>query len=178
MLQAAIDLIAEGGVQAVSHWAVAARAGLPASTVGYFFAAIDDLTAEAVRMYMAREMAAYRDLAREAGTLDKLVDLVGHRAVDVRLALAQVGVYLEAARNPALRGAAVEILSGFRALAGELLQSLDHPRAAAAAPAVVALLDGFMLAQLADPEAPIDPDALIEAIRALVMGFLLTWSTP
>jgi DNA-binding transcriptional regulator YbjK len=173
LLQAAIELIAEGGLQCVTHRAVAARAGLPSSTVGYFFDSIDDLAAEALRAYMEREMADYRELGRAAGSVDRLVRLVGHRAVNVQLALAQVSSYLEAARNPAMREPAVQILDGFRTLAADLLRSIGHPHPEAVSPAMVALLDGFMLAQLADRDTPLDPAVLIDAVYSLLTGFLL-----
>jgi DNA-binding transcriptional regulator YbjK len=173
LLRAAVELVAEGGLRAVTHRAVAARAGLPASTTGYFFSSIDDLAAEALRVYAEREMADYRKLGHAAADIEQLLHAVGHRAVNPQLALAQVSIYLEASRNAAMRKPVAEVLDGFRANAEQILRALGHPRAAAAGPAIVALLDGFMLAQLAKPDTPLDPDALIEAIRALLAGFLL-----
>ncbi|MFI5426371.1 TetR/AcrR family transcriptional regulator [Aeromicrobium sp. UC242_57] len=43
LLDAAIDLFAEGGSRAITHRAVAARAGLPSATTTYYFESIDEL---------------------------------------------------------------------------------------------------------------------------------------
>lgn len=174
LLRAAVELIAEGGLPAITHRAVAARAGLPPSTTGYFFASIDDLATEALRVYAEREITDYLDFAREAaGDADRLLEVVGNRAVDPQLALAQVSIYLEARRNPALREPVGEVVERFRATADALLRSIGFPDATAASPAVVALLDGFMLQHLATPDHPLSADSLITAIRALLTGFLL-----
>ncbi|MCU1680529.1 MAG: transcriptional regulator, TetR family [Amycolatopsis sp.] len=174
LLRAAVELIAEGGPQAITHRAVAARAGLASSTAGYFFASIDDLAAEALLAYTEREIDDYLSFAREAaGDLERLLDVVGHRAVDPRLALAQVSIYLEARRNPALRQPVSEAVDRFRHSTEEVLRSVGFPHADTASPAFVALLDGFMLQHLAKPDDPPTADELIAAIRALFTGFLL-----
>jgi DNA-binding transcriptional regulator YbjK len=174
LLEAAVDLMAEGGMPAITHRAVAARAGVPASTAGYFFASIDDLAAEALRVFTNRAMADYRKVAEANPDIEQLIEVIARRGVDPRLAMAQVTAYIEARRTPAMREPAAEALDGFRRGAEEILRAAGLPSAAAASPAFVALLDGFMLAHLAKPDSPLDPDMLIEALSALFAGFLLT----
>lgn len=173
LLKAAVELMAEGGPPAITHRAVAARAGLPASTTGYFFASIDELTTEALRVYTERSIEDYRALAGEAaGSPERLPAVFGRRVVDPQLALAQVSIYLEAQRNPALREPVREAVDRFRDNATEILRTFGFPHASTAGPAFVALLDGFMLQHLAKPDDPPAPEELIHALQALYVGFL------
>ena len=48
LLAAAIELFAEGGSRAITHRAVAGRAGLPPASTTYYFETIDDLIREAL----------------------------------------------------------------------------------------------------------------------------------
>lgn len=48
LLDAAVDLIAERGLEGLSHRLVAARANVSSSTPGYFFTSIDALVGAAV----------------------------------------------------------------------------------------------------------------------------------
>lgn len=178
LLKAAAELIAEGGIDAVTHRAVATRAGLPPSTTGYFFDSIDDLTAEALRVYTERAVAEYVELRRSAiqddgGDSDRLIRAVARRRSAPEEALSQVSLYLEANRNLKLRVAVTNALDGYRHFAAESLAAVGLPRAEAVGPAFVALFDGFTLHELARPDAPKSDEGLIEAVDALLVGFLL-----
>ncbi|MET9633623.1 TetR family transcriptional regulator [Lentzea sp. NPDC006480] len=174
LLQAAAELIAEGGLHAVTHRAVAARAGLPSSTAGYFFASINDLAAEALRVRVQQTVKDFLELIDSAVDADGLTNAVGHLAVDRQVELTQVSLYLEAGRNPALRGPVAEAMEINRGLAEKLLTSVGLPNAAVASSAFVALFQGFMLQHLATPDSPPSPDDLVDALRALLAGYLLT----
>lgn len=174
LLQAAVELMAEGGVSTVTHRAVAARAGLPPSTPGYYFASIDDLAAEALREYAERAIAEYRERAAAATDADALIKAVATLTFDAPRELAQITTYLEASRNPAMRGPVAEVLGAYRQLAEDLLAAIGLPDAATASSAFVALFDGFTLQHLAQPDAPSDVDVLIEAMQAMLAGYLLT----
>jgi len=173
-----VELLAEGGIEAVTHRTVAARAGLPPSTIGYFFASIYDLAAEALRVYTARSIEEFVDLAdasarRQAGRVDALIDAVAHHQADPRLALAQVSIYLEAARSRQLREPVAEAVEAYRQLTEQLLRMVGVPRAERASAAFQALLDGFMLHRLAKPDDPPSPDVVVDAMESLLVGFLL-----
>jgi DNA-binding transcriptional regulator YbjK len=179
LLQAAVELLAEGGMLAVSHRAVAARAGLPPSTPGYFFSSIDELAAEALRVFTEREISDYRELARSAADdggldLDRLVRAAANRPVPVQAALAQVTIYLEAQRNPRLRVAVGEVLDAYRELTAELLRLVGAPDDKAVSSAFQALTDGIMLQHLAKPDDPPSPEVAAQALAALAAGFLLS----
>lgn len=174
LIEAAADLIAEGGVQAVTHRAVAARAGLPPSTTGYFFASINDLAAEALRIRVRRTVDDFLGLIATTTDADSLLHAVGHLAIDQQVELTQVSLYLEASRNPAMRQPVAEAVNAHRELAEQLLRTIGLPDAAAASPAFVALFQGFMLRHLATPDDPPAPEQLTDALYALLAGYLLT----
>src|SRR6476620_7597038 len=64
LLEAAAELAAELGAGAVTHRAVAARAGVPLSTTSYFFSSIDELVTEALRPSAPARVADFDDAER------------------------------------------------------------------------------------------------------------------
>ena len=60
LVEAAADLMLEGGFEAVRHRAVAQRACLPLASTTYYFDSLDDLIARAVELSGSREMDAMR----------------------------------------------------------------------------------------------------------------------
>lgn len=61
LLDAGIELLTEGGFAAVSHRAVAERAGLPLAATTYYFRSRDDLIAAAFELMVDRDLAATRE---------------------------------------------------------------------------------------------------------------------
>jgi DNA-binding transcriptional regulator YbjK len=61
LLDAGIGLLAEGGFAAISHRAVAERAGLPLAATTYYFRSRDDLIAAAFELMVDRDLAATRE---------------------------------------------------------------------------------------------------------------------
>jgi DNA-binding transcriptional regulator YbjK len=178
ILQAAVELVADSGVQSVSHRAVAARAGLPSSTVGYFFKSIDDLVIEALRIYISQGVGEFLDLAPVVArtgklSVDGMIEAVALHRADPTLAMAQVTMYLEASRNVHLREPVADAVEAFRQVAERLLRLGGLPAASAASTAFHALLDGFMLHHLAKPDEPPATETMIDAMQALLVGFLL-----
>lgn len=173
LLHAAVELIGEGGMDAISHRAVAARAGLPSSTTGYFFASIDDLAAEALRVYAERAVADYLKIASTPMGLDDLLQGISRLPFDPQFERSQITIYLEGGRNAALREPVGRVVDGYRRVAEQLLETIGLPSAKQASPAFVALFDGFTLQRLARPDAPPTTDQLVEALYALLVGFLV-----
>jgi DNA-binding transcriptional regulator YbjK len=174
LLAAAVDVVVESGIAGATHRAVAARAGLPASTTSYFFPSIDALVEEALAGVVARVLArvqALRDL--EPGSpgevVEALVELAA--AAPPRDVLVQFDAYLEAARRPALRPGVQTALRAFEDAAEQLLRRAGVPDPRVAARAFVALLDGFALHRTAWPRPDDDPAALARGVRALAAGF-------
>lgn len=59
-MSAAVALLAEGGFVAISHRAVAARAGLPLAATTYYYRSRDDLVTHAFARLVERELRAWR----------------------------------------------------------------------------------------------------------------------
>jgi TetR/AcrR family transcriptional regulator, regulator of biofilm formation and stress response len=189
LLRAAVELIAEGGVRAVTHRAVAGRARVPLAATTYYFESIQHLTEEALRRHVTERVRELNKLAEAAANGSRTADQVARRFVTALLArdrdatIAQFEVFLEAARNPALRESVTEALDTFEQLAYLTLSGLGARRPVQAAAAFVAVVNGFALNGLARPRPPEDDAAdLLEAMRALFIfqimddGELARWN--
>jgi DNA-binding transcriptional regulator YbjK len=174
LLGAAVALIAEGGVRSVTHRAVAARAHVPLAATTYYFESIQQLTEEALRRHVTERVSELNKLADAAANGSRTAEQIARRFVKALLArdrestIAQFEVFLEAARNPALRQSVTEALDTFERLACVTLAALGARRPAQAAGAFVATVNGFLLNGLARPRPlQADTEDLLEAMRAL-----------
>jgi DNA-binding transcriptional regulator YbjK len=177
LLRAAIELLAEGGARALTHRAVAARAGLPVASTTYYFESIQQLTDEALSLHVAERVAeldAIVAAAVEGGRSPeevgaRVAESLADRAADV--IVAQFELYLEAARNPALRPTVAEALAAFEAYTVGALKTLGAHDPEAWAPTFVALFDGFALHRIARPRPRDDELGLLRAaVRALFIA--------
>lgn len=176
LLDATIDVIHERGMSGVTHRAVAARAGVPASSTTYFFSSLDDLIGEAVESMMVAEIARISELEEAVDsdrltrdeTIDRFVELV--RRQPERDVTAQFEVYLFASHHPRLQHYVTGIRDAMHRVSTAVLASrgvLD-PHAGAA---LIALVDGFALHRIASAGAE-NYAALHRALHAIVNGFL------
>ncbi|WP_409497312.1 TetR/AcrR family transcriptional regulator [Amycolatopsis sp. cmx-11-12] len=179
LLRAAMQLICDGGVKAVTHRAVSARAGLPQAAAGYYFATSEELIAEALRFHIHERIEIVRDLLADVVRDAESVLEVGERLTQALVAgkfgvtVAQYELYMEAARNPAMRAVVDEAMRAFETSAAPLLASLgiaDSPRAAKA---FMALLDGLALHRLANPQ-PAEED--VELTKRSLQGLFLAFA--
>lgn len=183
LLEACLALFAEGGARAVTHRAVAARAGLPSATTVYYFASIDDLLREALRHHVGQWVAAMEELAAAdpAGLRGLLTDADHATAIvstvfavrDVETAGTELAIYLGAARDPALRDDAAEALRLAEGLVRGLLDALGVRDAAEVAAAVVALVLGSAVRRQSGQHAePDEARLLARALRDLLAANL------
>jgi len=179
LLRAALELISEGGARAVTHRAVSARAGLPPASTTYYFDSIQQLTQEALRLHVAERVAELEALS-DAAARGRSVEEIARRFADSLAGrsrpamVSQFEVYLEAARNPALRESVNQALDAFERLAESVLASLGARRPREAAEAFVALLDGFALHRIARQRAESDSAVLFEAMRSLFVSQVMS----
>ena len=155
ILAAALRVIAERGVAATTHRAVAEAAGVPASTTTYYFRSLDELLDDALLLFVREEAERLRALAsdlegRRAPAAEVARVLVaelraGHGKNDV----AQFELYLEASRRPSLRQAARASLDLYADVAEAALRAAGSPRPEEGARVFVALLDGLGLYRIA-----------------------------
>jgi DNA-binding transcriptional regulator YbjK len=175
LLEAALRVIARDGIGGVTHRAVAAEAGVPASATTYFFDSLDHLVVEAVRWAVGEELARLEaireEVARTDAPVDALIDLVVDQLErdDAQHTVAQFEIYLHASRVPELQPAVAEIVGATVAVAEHALR-LGGTTDPAAGIAVTALVDGLSLHRLAAP-SPQQLIALRHGLRALAVGF-------
>lgn len=177
LLAAAVEVTAEVGVAGVTHRAVTEKAGLPLTTVGYFFDSIDALTEEALRVYTDADadaqVALAEALAEAHSTPDEIAAALSSAAAPRSPETpALFEAYLHAARHPEFRDAAARALDAARRVAAAGVRAAGAPEPDAAAPAFTALAHGLALHEMAVP-GTLPPDSVHAAFRALFLGFLL-----
>jgi DNA-binding transcriptional regulator YbjK len=179
-LDAAAELAAEIGAGAVTHRAVAARAGVPLSTTSYFFSSIDELVTEALRQGATERVSDF-DAAERAAILsvDVPINAVIDAVVDEALAASpnaegsQVEFYLAAGRQPELQPEASAIVERFSERVAAQLERTGAVRPNEAAWAITALGDGAMLHRLAHVDID-HRERLLGGLRMLVAAAMLT----
>ena len=162
LLDAVLRVVAEAGVDAVTHRRVAAVAGLPLASTTYWFESKEEMLTEALERAADRDIERLRALlgetpAHAAEPLGLAVGAIlgpGGDAGQTRAwLLATYTLMLEAARRPALRevmrrwtDAYMEALPPLLAAAGS-----RHPRSDAEL--LLAAADGLLVDQLASDDA-------------------------
>ncbi len=158
ILDAALRVVAAGGIDAVTHRRVAAEAGVALGSTTYYFGSRDEILLEAFRHYIANNSAMVAALAsgyprRDLDSfLDLLVAATRRQFEDSAMVLAEYELILLAARNPEL---AEEYRAWQRTLVGhvaERLEQLGAERPVDAGRTLVAALRGFELDRLARAE--------------------------
>ncbi|WP_121254545.1 TetR/AcrR family transcriptional regulator [Nocardioides ferulae] len=178
LVEAAIEVIAERGLEGVTHRSVAARAGVPLSTTSYFFGSLDELIGAAVTEIADRVRASVDAVVADAagGALDRrelaerLVRLLA--AASPQLVLVQFEAYLATSRRPDLRPAVRAIMLGFEEATAAALAAVGVADAPGAARQFVAVIDGFALHRIAWPRDDEDADALASALTRLLESYL------
>jgi DNA-binding transcriptional regulator YbjK len=172
ILQATLQLIGEQGIGAVTNRAVAERAGVSPGSLTYHFASQTELLRESLLRFVTLEAQRLEALAdglegttADLGEVAAAVQAVVQNA-DRREQLAQMELYLQAARDPELRDVADRAFAAYDGAARAVLTALGVADPEPLVAATIALVDGFELRRLA-LEVPADP-ALVEALSALV----------
>ena len=147
LVEAAAAIVVAAGPGALTHRAVAARAGVPLGATTYYFADLADLTGAAGRLLMARWAAHARSVADSgAGGPEALVAAVLPPGDDAAV-LGHYEHLLGAARVPALAAA-------YRAARAELDDAVGRVLAAGGVPrdpaVALAVVDGAAVAALSE----------------------------
>lgn len=111
--RAAITVVAERGVEKVTHRAVAAEAGVPLGSTTYHFANLDDLLAVALRQAADDNVAQLQEWANSLEAHEDfaaaLTDLVLHYLdAERQRTVVEHELYVAALHRPALRQASTE----------------------------------------------------------------------
>lgn len=113
IVDAAVGLVSEVGVQGLTHRAVAAAAGVPLGSTTYHFATRDDLVEAALTRALARWRVDLDAWAEEVVATDDLATAVADWHVTATTtrrdrAIVEYELYVAALRQPALQRLAVE----------------------------------------------------------------------
>ncbi len=178
LVEAAAELLVEGGFDAIRHRAVAERAGLPLSSTTYYFDSLDELVAGAVEHHGRGELVRGRALlaalpARPRGVgsvIDLVLDqLLGPSAGDrdAELVLLRYERLVATFRRPYLRPLMHTLGAELRGLLRQVLDrsgiEVDERRVEH----LIALVDGAVVNALIE----IDPDPRAAA-RHMLREFL------
>jgi DNA-binding transcriptional regulator YbjK len=180
LLRAAAELAAELGAGAVTHRAVAARAGVPLSTTSYFFSSIDELVTEALLAGAAERVADFDAAERAAvATMDRPITAVIDAAVDGVLAASRttegdlIELYLASGRQPELREETTASAIRSARRIGQHLAQYEAERPDEVSWAIKAFIDGATLHRVA--ELDIDHrEQITTGMRLLVAAAMLT----
>ncbi|MDO8212910.1 TetR/AcrR family transcriptional regulator [Conexibacter sp. CPCC 206217] len=154
LLEAALVVIDQRGVQATTHRAVAEAAGVPLATTTYYFESIDHLLEEALLLFVSEEAARLRALAEQLRDTSaapiEIAEMFARELAEgspwpVPLKRVQWELYLEASRRPRLQAAAQQCVAMYVQVAEAALRAAGAPRATAGARLFVAMTDGLGL---------------------------------
>jgi TetR/AcrR family transcriptional regulator, regulator of biofilm formation and stress response len=173
ILDAAITVLGQEGLSALTHRRVATEAGLPLAATTYWFASKEDLLLNAFRRAADRDIARVRRVAAEAegkDVADALADVLGAELADGRTALvACFTMWVEAARRPELRAIEAEWTEAYENVIAGLLRAAGSTDARGDARILTATLDGLLLGLLARGGAALDArEELRPQLRRLV----------
>jgi DNA-binding transcriptional regulator YbjK len=179
LMEAALRLIGRGGLDSVTHRAVAGEAGVSLGAVTHHFASRDELIDRTLRFVIAREVARLRDLVlglqRKAFDVQAWLEaLVGWYADDLKrdaeTHVACYDVFLAAARNAKYRSVIGELRETWRSSAELALRAAGSDAPEAHAAIFVSALIGLLLQQLALPRRDFRADGvavLLELVNRL-----------
>jgi AcrR family transcriptional regulator len=190
LADAALDVVADGGMRALTHRAVDARAGFPAGTTSAYFRTREALVvglADRISDLDQRDLAelgllAGGDLMGGAGApppVPAVLELVAERMAALahhlmttagRRSLVRYACLLETTHRPALRGM-LRHAEAARAQSAQLLTWAGAARPEESARTLVAAVDGLILDGVLDPSAP-DLARTRRAVRRLLNAAL------
>jgi len=176
---AALELFSEGGARSVTHRSVAAQAGVPAATVGYYFGSIDELMYRAFEENFARwiaDMGTYVAPGESEHTFDELLSFLGLSSNDdeLRLNIRMTRLFLSASDDERLRPLVAEAVLAIEGAIETLLRRAGLPHARETARAIAAMVGGCAMRIAARRDRAEDENALMRrAIHQLVAASML-----
>jgi DNA-binding transcriptional regulator YbjK len=175
LLQTTLRLIADQGIDAVSHRSVADAAGVPLGSTTYWFASRQEMLREALEHFARLEIENLRQhldgvlgkrLSRKR-LVDEFTDLLVPQLGEARWrTIAQYAFLEEAARQPELEAVCREWTAAWEEALIEVFESLAAPDPQLEARMFLAMLDGLLLGQLAAPDPDVEGNVLRPALQA------------
>ncbi|MDO8185775.1 TetR family transcriptional regulator [Conexibacter sp. JD483] len=184
LLEAALVVIDQRGVQATTHRAVAEAARVPLATTTYYFESIDHLLEDALLLFVSEEAARLRSLAEQLRGVTmaplEIATLFARELAEgspwpVPLKRVQWELYLEASRRPRLQAAAQQCVATYAEVTEAALEAAGSPRPAEGARLFVAMTDGLGLHNsFAASGAEHSPEELAGALLELFIPFAMS----
>jgi AcrR family transcriptional regulator len=175
ILRSTLEIIADGGVAAVTNRRVASSARVSLGSLTYHFESQTQLLRESLLLYVEEETArrerVARDLAAEEPGVERVAEAVARLAAmpaDVPRQIAELELHLHAARDPQLREASLRCFQAHEQIATAALAAVGIPNSELHAATVVALMTGLAVRRLAAGGGHAQETA--EALLALVRG--------
>ncbi|RZS41399.1 TetR family transcriptional regulator [Herbihabitans rhizosphaerae] len=171
LVDAAAELLVEGGFDAIRHRAIAERAGLPLASTTYYFDSLDDLITAAAEAQGRAELADGRRKLEELATrqrgVDTLVDLVLDQLLgedsDAEAVLLRYERLVATGRRPYLRPLMRTLGAELRGLLRDVFERSGMPMDATRLEQIIALVDGAVVNALIE----VNPDPRAAAARML-----------
>jgi AcrR family transcriptional regulator len=176
LLDAAISVLGEGGIHALTHRAVDTAAGLPAGSTSNHFRTRDALLSAVVERFAARERAnweeiAVRDYPTTPHELARALTDFAHEATGPQrtLTLARYAILVEAGIRPPLRAKLLAAGARVNAWVINWLRVAGSADPVRDAPVIMNHWTGLVLHELAIPDPAFDPSAQIMALVTSVI---------
>jgi len=176
IMRATLRVVAEGGLDRVTHRRVAAAAGVPLGSTTYYFASRDDLIRQSFQLYLDESTKVLGDLAREypeitvENLVAYLVELARREFERPGLVLAEYELILAAARDASLARDLKSWERGRIAELAEWLERIGASRPVESARSVLQLMRGYELESLTRPDP--DPEDLGRRLSVLIRAFV------
>lgn len=160
VLEAALDIVAERGLQALTHRGVEARAGVTHGTTTYYFSNRDALIDALLEHVSGRQVQwvadRYRELAEQDPTTVDPDDfsrrMLREALADRTFTLARYELYLCAARNPEVQELVRRHRRAHVTVQARIFEVLGAPDPRWAANRFLSAVEGAIIYQLAVPE--------------------------
>jgi TetR/AcrR family transcriptional regulator, regulator of biofilm formation and stress response len=187
ILRAALALIGDRGPDAVTHRALAERAGVSLSATTYWFESKEAILQEAFLLAAREEVERVErvvlDLApRELDLPEWATEVAAALAADLEDAptrhIAFIELVLEGTRRPWLREEVARWETAYLQLAELGLRATGSPEPVMDARLVVGAITGLMLGQLANPQPDFEAAVFRPALERLFTGLVEPQAVP
>jgi len=177
IVEAALAVIGRVGPDALTHRLVAAEAGVPLAATTYWFASKEALIVEAYASCADRDIAALEreataaaswTRANAAGKLAR--SLLGYLNEDRSMTIVDYGLWIEAARRPALRPISERWDTACQAYYAAVLTAVGGAGSAHDPRLFAAAVDGLLMNQLTS-DHPEDEAGLTALLERLIGAF-------
>jgi len=181
LVQAAMELLVEGGFDAVRHRAVADRAGLPLASTTYYFRSLEDLLTAAVErlgnIELERGREQLREFSGENSDEEVLIKLLlelllgpthSDPVVDAERVLLRYERLVATGRRPYLRQVMSSFGDDLHILLGEILARFGKTSEELPTGRLLALIDGTVVNAFTADKEP--REAAIRLVRAELRG--------